>query len=67
MGFAKNVGNVMCALILTEDTHELIPRACLYAANESALKNKHAYLDSKDGDVESIDNTPIIIKSLNDQ
>ena len=25
VGFAENVGNVMCALILTEDTHELIP------------------------------------------
>ena len=57
----------MCALILTEDTHELIPRSCLRAADDSAIKNKRAYLDSKDGDVESQDNTPIVIKSLNDQ
>ena len=57
----------MCALILTEDTHELIPRSCLCAADDSVIKNKHAYLDSKDGDVESKDNTPIVIKSLNDQ
>ena len=57
----------MCALILTEDTHELIPRACLYAADGSAIKNKRTYLDSKDGEVESIDNTPIVIKSLTDQ
>ena len=67
VGFAKNVGNVMCALILTEDTHELLPRACLHAADESAIKNKCAYLDSIDGDVESKDNTPIVIKSLTDQ
>ena len=67
VGFAENVGNVMCALILTEDTHELIPRAHLCAADESTIKNKCAYLDSKDGDIESIDNTPIVIKSLTDQ
>ena len=32
MGFAENIGNVMCCKILTDDTEELIPQSQVESA-----------------------------------
>ena len=63
VGFAENIGNVMCCKILTEDTEELIPRSRV----ESAAKDVQTTPVKSEGqDIEMGNQTPDFIKSFSE-